>query len=340
VIALSSLPSPDASLQVPFTLSGQWLRDLGVSWFPDLSIHSYALCILAGIVAAIIVTGLRLRRRGVEFGAVFDVGIFAVLLGILGGRLYHVLTHPGDYFYAGANPLEILAIWNGGMAIFGALIGGAIGVWIGCRLTGLRFWTFADALAPGLLLAQAFGRLGNYFNHELFGVPTDLPWGLEIEPTNPAFPIGLPADTLFHPTFLYEILWNLLGFVVILLLDREFRFQWGKALGLYLIWYGVGRSWFEAIRIDPSELFLGIRVNIWAAWLAILIGLVILVVQKRRHPGLEPSAYLPGREPEVEGGDKVDSSETYTDEDEESFEPVPVGATGTAATSGSGATSR
>nr|WP_242682538.1 prolipoprotein diacylglyceryl transferase [Herbiconiux sp. SYSU D00978] len=315
------------------------MRDLGLSWFPDFNIHAYALCILAGIIAAIIVTAARLRRRGVDSGVVFDVGIFAVILGILGGRLYHVFTHPGDYFFEGANLLEIFAIWNGGMAIFGALIGGAIGTWIGCRIAGVRFWTFADALAPGLLLAQAFGRLGNYFNHELFGIPTDLPWGLEIESTNPAFPIGLPSDTLFHPTFLYEILWNLLGFAVILLLDREFRFQWGRALGLYLIWYGIGRSWFEAIRIDPSELFLGIRVNIWAAWLAILLGVVIFVVQKRRHPGLEPSGYVPGREPEDEVSDKVDSDETYTDEDDDSLEPVPAGVSGATATSSSRATS-
>ena len=142
--------------------------------------------------------------------------LWAVPLGIIGGRIFHVLTHPDDYFYAGANLLKTLYIWEGGMAIFGALILGGVGAFIGCRMSGLRFWSFADAVAPALLLAQAFGRFGNYFNHELFGLPTNLPWGLEIESTNPAFPAGLPADTLFHPTFLYEIIWNLLGVVVLL----------------------------------------------------------------------------------------------------------------------------
>ena len=128
-------------------------------------------------------------------------------------------------------------------------------------MTGIRFWSFADALAPGLLVAQAVGRLGNWFNHELFGMPTDLPWGLEIESTNPAFPAGLAEGTLFHPTFLYEIIWNLAGAALIILLERRINLRWGKAFAIYLIWYGLGRSFFEAIRVDPSEMFLGVRVE-------------------------------------------------------------------------------
>ena len=155
--------------------------------------RSYALVILVGIVAAVLIANARLTRRGAEPWVIVDVGIWAVLLGIIGARLYHVFTHPDDYFGPGKNvwnpfePGSIWAIWEGGVAIFGALIGGAIGVWIGCRITGLRFWSVADALAPGLLVAQAFGRLGNWFNQELFGLPTDLPWGLEIDrPTRPS----------------------------------------------------------------------------------------------------------------------------------------------------------
>ena len=163
-------------------------------------------------------------------------------------------------------------------------------------MTGIRFLTFADAVAPAMLLAQAFGRFGNYFNQELFGTPTTLPWGLEIDSSNAAWPEGLPEGTLFHPTFLYEVIWNLLGVAVLIFLERRFRLQWGKVLGLYLIWYGVGRTVWESIRVDPSEIFLGLRVNIWAALIAVLVGLIIVIVQSRRHTGFEPSPYVPGRE--------------------------------------------
>jgi prolipoprotein diacylglyceryl transferase len=210
--------------------------------------------------------------------------------------------------------LHILYIWEGGIAIFGALIAGAVGAYIGCRMTGLRFWTFADALAPGLLLAQAFGRFGNYFNHELFGLPTSGWWGLEIEKTNPAFPAGLPAGTLFQPTFLFEVVWDVVGVLVILFLSRKYALQWGKTLAVYLIWYGIGRSYFESIRIDPSLIFLGVRTNVWAAWAAALVGIIILIVQSRRHPGLEPSPYTPGRE--WTPGSAIDSDNTYSESDE------------------------
>ncbi len=191
MILPTSIPSPAPEWQV-FNL-GQWLRDIGLTWFGfDINIYAYALCILLGIVAAVMLTNHRLTRRGAEPWITLDIALFAVPLGIIGGRVYHVLTHPDDYFFPGADLLRTLYIWEGGMAIFGALIGGAIGVAIGCRVTGIRFWSFADALAPGLLLAQAFGRLGNWFNQELFGLPTDLPWGLEIDPGNSAIP-GRPA---------------------------------------------------------------------------------------------------------------------------------------------------
>lgn len=266
-----------------------------------LTIHLYALWIILGIVVAAIWTSRRLTARGGEKGVVFDFVVWSVLLGILGARLYHVVTHWGDYFIPGKqwwNPFEQNAIWNiwdGGIAIFGALLGGAIGVLIASRLTGVRFLSFADALVPGLMLAQAFGRLGNYFNHELFGGPTTLPWGLEISSSNPAFPIGLPAGTLFHPTFLYEIVWNVLGVVVLLAIERKWRPRWGQLFALYLIWYGIGRAIIESMRVDPSLLFFGIRTNVLAALLAIVLGIIIYIVQRRRHVGIETSVYLPGR---------------------------------------------
>ncbi|RZS58824.1 prolipoprotein diacylglyceryl transferase [Microcella putealis] len=307
-----SIPSPGEEWRA-FNL-GEWLRELGLTWFSfDILINAYALCILLGIVAAVLLTNARLSRRGAEPWIVLDIALFAVPLGIIGGRIYHVVTHPADYFFPGADLLRVLYIWEGGMAIFGALIGGAIGAYLGCRVTGIRFWAFADALAPGLLLAQAFGRLGNWFNQELFGLPTDLPWGLEIDRPNPAIPVGLPDDILFHPTFLYEIIWNLAGVAVLLLLDARLRVQWGKLLGAYLIWYGVGRSVFETIRLDPSELFLGVRVNVWAAWAAVVLGIVLVLVQRRRHPGVEPGPYQPGREWSPDAG--VDSEDVYTETD-------------------------
>ncbi len=269
-----------------------------VSYFQvgPLQIHFYALCILAGIIAAALLTNYRLNKRGAERGLILDMILWTVPFGIVGARIFHVLTHPNDYFFPGAELWKVLAIWEGGIAIFGALIGGAIGAYIGCRVLGLRFWTFADALAPGLLLAQAFGRFGNYFNHELFGTPTNGWWGLEIESSNPAYPIGLPDGTLFQPTFAYEVIWNLLGVAVILLLERKLGLQWGKVIAVYLIWYGLGRIVWESIRIDPSEIFFGLRVNVWAAIFAVVAGILIFVVQSRRHTGLEPSAYVPGRE--------------------------------------------
>jgi prolipoprotein diacylglyceryl transferase len=313
-----SIPSPEWSF-----------FDLG-----PFRIHAYAICILIGIFLATAVTSRRLTKRGGEPGVVLDIILWAVPLGIVGARIFHVLTHPNDYFYDGANLWDVFAVWKGGIAIFGALLGGAVGAYIGTRRAGIRFWSFADALAPGMLLAQAMGRLGNWFNHELFGLPTTLPWGLEISPDNAAYPVGLPVGTLFHPTFLYEIVWNLVGVAVILILERKFRLRWGTAFGVYLIWYGVGRSVFESIRVDPSEIFFGLRTNVWAALFAIVIGLVIILVQSRRHTGLELSPYLPGREwkpvdPEVESGETDSERGDHGNEADEPAESRDVDATST-----------
>lgn len=305
---LASFPAPPLDWQI--INIGAILRGWGATWATfDLSIHAYALCILAGIIAGLIITNRRLIARGVESWLVLDVALIMVPMGIIGGRLYHVLTHPSDYF-AGQDPMTILYVWEGGMAIFGALILGAVGAYIGTRVVGLRFVTFLDAVAPGLLIAQAFGRVGNWFNQELFGIPTDLPWGLPIDSSNPAYPMGLPAGELFHPVFLYEAIWNVLGALVIVLAARRFHLQWGRQFGLYLMWYGIGRIAIETIRLDPSETFLGIRLNVWAAVFAVLLGLAMCFVQRRRHTGGEPSAYLPGRG--SNDAKKVDSKNTYT----------------------------
>lgn len=293
----ASIPSPSISY-----------FDIG-----PLRIHFYALCIIAGIIVATLLANHRLTKRGGEPWVVIDIALIAVPLAIICARIYHVLTHFSFYFGPGKDPLSALYIWEGGIAIYGALIGGAVGAWLGCRWTGVRFWSFADALAPGLIIAQAMGRLGNYFNHELFGLPTNLPWGLEIESTNPAFPAGLPAGTLFHPTFLYEMIWNLLGAAVLLWAGNRLRLQWGRLLGLYLIWYSAGRIVWESIRIDPSDVFFGLRTNVWAAIIGVILGLVIMIVQRRRHPGYEPSPYRPGREWHGAGAVQSGSTPEYVD---------------------------
>ncbi|RLK49221.1 prolipoprotein diacylglyceryl transferase [Microbacterium telephonicum] len=296
-LVVASIPSPSiSSFQLgPFT------------------IHFYALCILAGIVVATLMTNHRLTKRGGEPWAVIDIALLAVPLAIIGARIFHVVTHWDFYFGEGKNIWAIFFVWEGGIAIFGSLIGGAIGAWLGCKWTGIRFWSFADALAPGLLLAQAIGRFGNWFNQELFGQPTDLPWGLQIDSTNPAFPAGLAPDTLFHPTFLYEVVWNGIGVLVLLWAGRKASMQWGRLFGLYLVWYSAGRIVWESIRIDPSEVFLGLRTNVWAAIAGVVVGLVILVVQKRRHTGLEPSPYRKGREWHPDGAVQSQDTDVFVD---------------------------
>jgi prolipoprotein diacylglyceryl transferase len=207
-----------------------------------------------------------------------------------------VVTHPGDYFYKGANLWTIFAVWDGGLAIFGSILFGTLGIYIGCRRAGIRFFAFADALAPGLLFAQAFGRLGNYFNQELYGPPTTLPWGLQISSSSPAYPPGLPAGTLFQPLFLYEMIWDIAGAVLIMVLGRRFVMSWGKAMGAYFLWYGTGRAYLETLRLDPTEFhFLGEKINTDVAAAAAIFGLVILVVQSMRHRGEPmPAGTLPG----------------------------------------------
>lgn len=262
-----AIPSPDISF-----------IDIG-----PVRIHFYALFMIVAIAAATVIAGRRMRRLDIPSGAALDIAIWAVPIGILGGRLYHVFTHPGDYFYAGANLWTVLYVWEGGLAIFGSITFGALGAWIGARRSGVPLVAFADALAPGLLLAQAIGRIGNYFNQELFGTPTTLPWGLEIDPSSPAFPSGLPDGTLFHPLFLYEMLWNIAGIVVVLGIERLSRHRQGVAIGTYFVWYGIGRAWFESFRLDPTEFELfGVKINIITALVAAVVGLCIIAINRAR----------------------------------------------------------
>ncbi len=270
-----------------------------------VTIHAYALCILAGIVAALWLTNRRWLARGGPEGTVWDVAIWAIPFGIIGGRLYHVFSSPDAYFGPNGNLALIPQIWLGGLGIWGAVALGLVGAWIGCRRAGVKLTAFMDAAAPGLLLAQAIGRWGNWFNQELFGAPTDLPWGLQIDADNPNFPAGAEPGTLFHPTFLYESLWNLAGVALLLILDRKFRLRRGMLFWLYVAYYTLGRVWIEMLRIDDAEMItlFGVtqRLNVWTSLLLLVAALVIFAVLARMPRTAESdTVYLPGHGPEAE----------------------------------------
>ncbi|MEB7504062.1 prolipoprotein diacylglyceryl transferase [Arthrobacter koreensis] len=286
-----SLPVPAAIPSPPAEFSS---FSLG-----PLTIHAYALCILAGIILALWMTSVRWKRRGLPPDSVWDIAIWAIPFGIIGGRLYHVISSPDAYFGPNGDLALIPQIWRGGLGIWGAIALGAVGAWIGCRRAGIKLSTFADVAAPGVLLAQAVGRWGNWFNQELFGGPTDLPWGLEIDPNNTNFPDGAAPGTLFHPTFLYESLWNLAGVALLILLDRRFRLRGGRLFWLYAAFYTAGRVWIEMLRIDDAEMItiLGItqRLNVWTSILILVVSLgmfIYLSVRARKQP--EASLMLPG----------------------------------------------
>ncbi len=253
------------------------------AWHLDpLAIRGYALCILAGIVVAVWMSQKRLEDRGGKPGQVLDIATWAVPFGIVGGRIYHLITSPQAYFGKGGHPMDAVKIWEGGLGIWGAVALGAVGAWIGCRRTGVDFLEFANVLAPGLAVAQALGRWGNWFNNEIYGPATDLPWALQIHEWDTAAghavrgadgqPIVLG---FFHPTFLYEAVWCLLLAIVLLLLDRRFAFGPGQLFGVLLMGYTIERLLVEKMRTDPANLILGQRVNVWTSILVFLIGLAI-----------------------------------------------------------------
>ncbi|MDR1294087.1 MAG: prolipoprotein diacylglyceryl transferase, partial [Bifidobacteriaceae bacterium] len=272
---------------IPSPTRGEW--NLGP--FP---IRAYALCIVVGIIVAWWIGTRRYTERGGTPGAIVDVTLWAVPFGIVGGRIYHVLTSYEQYFGPGGDPIRALYIWEGGMGIWGAIAVGAIGAWIGAHRAGVRLAPVADALAPGILVAQGIGRVGNWFNHELFGTPTTLPWGLRVsEPA--ARQAGYPPDTLFHPTFLYEMVWNLAAAGLLVLADKRWRLGHGRVFALYVVAYCVGRGFIESLRIDQAHHVGGMRLNVWTSITVGLAGVVALIVSAVRHPGRDTDIYLPGR---------------------------------------------
>ena len=271
---MTSLPTLVGS--IPSPSSGE--IDLG-----PVQVHAYGLMLLLGIVAAAWLTGRRWTGRWAFWSdprgdLVFRVSMWGVLGGIVGARLYHAVTSwstvDGEWW-------EPFAVWEGGLGVWGGIAGGVlVGAWVVHR-AGESVLAFMDAAAPGILLAQAIGRWGNYFNQELFGEPTDLPWGLEIDFANR--PEQFASETTFHPTFLYESLWSLLGVFVLLLVDRWVRIRPPGLFCLYVAWYTFARFFMELLRVDEAHEWFGLRLNAWVSIAVFVLALVGFVWSQRRE---------------------------------------------------------
>lgn len=259
---------------------------VGVWTLGPIPIRAYALLIVVGILVAVWLGNKRYLARGGKPKVITDIAIWAVPFGIVGGRLYHVISDAQLYFGPDGRGLgAAFRIWDGGLGIWGAVTLGALGALIGARRAGVLLPPVADAIAPGIALAQVIGRLGNWFNQELFGAPTTVPWALEIDAAHR--PAGYESFATFHPTFLYEALW-MLGVVGLLLwADKRFNLGHGRVFALYVALYCAGRLWIEALRIDSANTILGLRLNIWTSLLVGTGALVYLVISSRLRPGRE-----------------------------------------------------
>jgi prolipoprotein diacylglyceryl transferase len=266
-----------------------------------IPIRAYALCIVAGIFVALWLTARRWRAQGGHDQDIWDVAGWAIGFGIVGGRLYHVITDPELYFKHGEHPIDALKIWDGGLGIWGAVALGALGAWIGCHRHGMRLTAFVDAAVPGVIFAQGIGRWGNWFNNELFGGPTSLPWKLQVHcfdtiAGHATSCSGVPGATTimgyYQPTFLYESIWDIaLGFVL-LYVSRRWRLGRGCGFALYAMGYTAGRGWIEALRHDHANHILGLRLNDWTAIVVFAAALMYFLYFRNRR---DVSIYLPAR---------------------------------------------
>ena len=266
----------------------------GVIYLGPIPLRGYAFCILIGVFVAVWLGGRRWVARGGQVGTVADIAVWAVPFGLVGGRLYHVITDYELYFTAGKDWVDAFKIWQGGLGIWGAIALGAVGAWIGCRRRGIPLPAYADAIAPGIAFAQAIGRWGNWFNQELYGRPTTVPWALKID-ADPD--IGRVAGT-YHPTFLYESLWCVGVALLVIWADRRFKLGHGRAFALYVAAYTVGRFWTEYLRVDDAHHFLGLRLNGWTSIVVFLAAVAYLVISAKKAPGreeaVEPAAVEDG----------------------------------------------
>jgi len=293
-------------LSIPSPSTGVW--HLG-----PIPIRGYALAIIAGIIVCVWVSERRWQKRGGRYGDIQDIALWAVPFGVVGGRLYHVITDNDLYFGPGRSPWAAFYVWRGGLGIWGAIALGAAGAIIVAKRKRIRLAPLFDAVGPALLLAQGIGRWGNWFNQELYGRPTTLPWGLEINPAN--YPSGrtFPPGTTFHPTFLYESIWDISFFFIVVWAERRWRLGHGRTFALYVMSYCVGRFWIERLRIDTIELnnVLGMR---WADWMAIILfvaALAYFVWATIKRPGMDTSVYADGAGPvEATATDASQDSDT------------------------------
>ncbi|HYP94809.1 MAG TPA: prolipoprotein diacylglyceryl transferase, partial [Mycobacterium sp.] len=290
----------------------------GVWHLGPVPLRAYALFIIVGIVVALVLGDRRWVARGGQAGVIYDIALWAVPFGLIGGRLYHVITDWRTYFGDdGAGLAGALRIWDGGLGIWGAVALGGVGAWIGCRQKGIPLPAFGDAIAPGIILAQAIGRLGNYFNQELYGRPTTLPWGLEIYERRDAAGAldtlnGVSTGQLIevvHPTFLYELLWNVLVFAALIYIDRRFKVGHGRLFAMYVAGYCLGRFWIELMRSDVATHIAGIRVNSFTSTFVFIGAVVYIMVAPK---GREEPASLAGKPETVE--EEEDAVEAFAKE--------------------------
>jgi prolipoprotein diacylglyceryl transferase len=296
MIKFASIPSSISS-SIPSPSQGVW--HLG-----PIPLRGYALCILIGIGVAILVGQRRWKARGGDPVVVVDVATWAVPFGVIGGRIYHVITSPSEYFGAGGDPVKALYVWQGGLGIWGAVVLGGVGAWIGCRRSGVKLPPYADSIAPGIVLAQAIGRWGNWFNNELYGRPTNLPWGLQIHEWDSSSgeavrdAAGHPVvQGVYQPFFLYESIWDVITAIVLVVADRRWKLGHGRVFALYVVVYSAGRGALEPLRIDQADHILGVRLNVWTSIIVFLGGLTYLYVSARLRPGREADLYRPGFDP-------------------------------------------
>lgn len=259
-----------------------------------ITLRFYALSILAGALVAMWITTRRWKREGGDFNQILDVALVSLPSGIVGARLYHVITTPEKFFGPKGDLLEIFRIWNGGLGIWGGVILGSIAASALCTYKKYPISLLADAAAPSLLIAQGIGRLGNWFNQELYGAPTTLPWGLKLN-YSAANDIGhsescydgltCPEGTLFHPTFLYEMIWNFAGAALLISFGKVLKrkLKSGSEFVLYVMWYTAGRMWIESLRIDFSHTFLGVRINVWVSIVIFIISIIVFMILQNTH---------------------------------------------------------
>ncbi|TWG02468.1 prolipoprotein diacylglyceryl transferase [Streptomyces brevispora] len=279
----------------------------GVIDLGPIPLRGYAFCIIIGVFVAVWFGNKRWVARGGRAGTVADIAVWAVPFGLVGGRLYHVITDYQLYFSDGENWVDAFKIWQGGLGIWGAIALGAVGAWIGCRRRGIPLPAWADALAPGIAVAQACGRWGNWFNQELYGRATDVPWALKIS-EGPNRVAGT-----YHPTFLYESLWCIGVAVLVVWADRRFKLGHGRAFALYVASYCAGRAWIEYMRVDEAHHILGLRLNVWTALIVFVLAVVYIVISARVRPGREEIV-------EPDAVDAADAADAGGVEDAESGE--------------------